>query len=77
MNSPQYVESPCISVCQLDEESGLCTGCWRTREEIALWGRASTEQRLEILAKLHERREKMGGIARRKTRRRAAPGERS
>lgn len=70
MDQPQHIESPCISVCQLDDKSGYCTGCWRTRDEIALWGRASNEQRLEILAKLHDRREQVRGVSRRKTRRR-------
>ena len=30
--------SPCISVCRMDEASGLCEGCMRTLEEIAAWG---------------------------------------
>ena len=32
------VPSPCISVCRMDEASGLCEGCMRTLEEIAAWG---------------------------------------
>lgn len=70
MSRPQYVESPCISVCQLDEETGLCRGCWRTRDEIAIWSRADTETRLAILEKLRERRADAGGGRRRATRRR-------
>ena len=31
--------SPCIRVCILDPETGLCEGCGRTREEIARWYR--------------------------------------
>lgn len=70
MSAPSHVESPCISVCELDEESGFCRGCWRTREEIANWGRASTERRLAILEKLHERRDAARGEKRRETQRR-------
>ncbi len=70
MNQPLHVESPCISVCQLDEKTGYCLGCWRTRDEIAIWSRASTETRLEILKKLHERRDQVRGVSRRATRRR-------
>mgnify|MGYP003836000633 CR=1 FL=1 len=70
MNRPAYVESPCISVCQLDDATGLCLGCWRTRDEIAVWGRADTETRLAILEKLHERREHARGVRRRENRRR-------
>lgn len=70
MSRPQHVESPCISVCQLDEQSGLCRGCWRTRDEIAAWGRADTDARLAILEKIHERREHARGLRRRENRRR-------
>lgn len=29
--------SPCISVCRMNEASGLCEGCLRTIDEIASW----------------------------------------
>ena len=32
----QNVPSPCISVCRMDEATGLCQGCWRTLGEIAI-----------------------------------------
>ena len=50
------VTSPCIQVCRMDEVSGLCVGCWRTLDEIAIWGTATDEVRLNILAKLEKRR---------------------
>ncbi|SAK47389.1 DUF1289 domain-containing protein [Caballeronia ptereochthonis] len=28
------VGSPCTNVCKLDPDSGLCQGCYRSREEI-------------------------------------------
>jgi predicted Fe-S protein YdhL (DUF1289 family) len=31
------VPSPCISVCRIDASSGLCVGCQRTLQEIAVW----------------------------------------
>ena len=31
------VPSPCISVCRIDAESGLCAGCFRTLDEITAW----------------------------------------
>ena len=31
------VPSPCISVCRMDADTGFCTGCLRTLEEIAGW----------------------------------------
>lgn len=35
------VLSPCISVCRMDAASGLCEGCFRTRDEIAGWSAAT------------------------------------
>ena len=49
------VSSPCIRVCTLDPETGLCEGCGRTREEITRWYRISEEERLSIIAELPER----------------------
>ncbi len=47
--------SPCIRVCCLDPESGLCEGCGRTGAEIAEWYRLSEEDRLRIMAGLEDR----------------------
>jgi predicted Fe-S protein YdhL (DUF1289 family) len=47
--------TPCIRVCILDPETGLCEGCGRTREEIARWFRLPEEERLRIMAELPER----------------------
>lgn len=49
------VQSPCIGVCVIDEASGLCEGCLRTLEEIALWGSSSPAQRREILVRVDAR----------------------
>jgi predicted Fe-S protein YdhL (DUF1289 family) len=49
------VSSPCIRVCLLDPETGLCEGCGRTREEITSWFRLSEEERLRVMAGLPER----------------------
>ena len=47
--------SPCIGICQMDDDSGYCIGCGRTIEEIAGWGSASAEQQQETLAQLPTR----------------------
>lgn len=59
MNQPVEgsVPSPCINVCRMNERSGLCEGCLRTLDEIAMWGQASNPQKLAILAQVVERRE--------------------
>jgi uncharacterized protein len=50
------VESPCVGVCVIDERSGLCEGCLRTLDEIALWGSSSPAQRRQVLARVEARR---------------------
>jgi uncharacterized protein len=40
--------SPCISLCRMDPVSELCEGCFRTLDEIALWGRMEDAGRREI-----------------------------
>ncbi|MBT3791312.1 MAG: DUF1289 domain-containing protein [Alphaproteobacteria bacterium] len=64
------IQSPCISVCQMNPDDDFCTGCWRTRDEIKNWRAAPDSWRLEILGKLNDRREAAGGRKRRPTRRR-------
>ena len=49
------VPSPCISVCQMNPANGLCSGCYRTVEEIAGWGQAGDAQRLAIWARIESR----------------------
>ena len=50
------VESPCVGVCLIDEATGLCEGCLRTLDEVALWGSSSAQQRREILLNVDRRR---------------------
>ena len=38
-------DSPCIDICQMDSESGLCVGCGRTIEEIANWSSYTNEKK--------------------------------
>ncbi|WP_043538598.1 DUF1289 domain-containing protein [Salinarimonas rosea] len=49
------VSSPCIKVCLIDEETGLCEGCGRTRAEIATWGRMPEAERRAVMAGLERR----------------------
>jgi predicted Fe-S protein YdhL (DUF1289 family) len=50
------VPSPCISVCKMDDASGLCTGCFRTIDEIAAWGMLDDDTRREVWQAIGERR---------------------
>lgn len=54
MNAP--IKTPCIKVCVVDGESGLCLGCYRKLSEVAQWARLSEIARDEILAELADRR---------------------
>ena len=49
------VESPCIKVCVIHPETRLCTGCLRSIDEIAAWGRMSSEERRTIMSELPTR----------------------
>ena len=51
------VPSPCIAVCVLDPETGLCKGCLRTIAEIGAWIDLDDEARRTVLARVAERRE--------------------
>lgn len=50
------METPCIKICRIDPQSGLCTGCLRTLDEIAGWSGFSISRRSEILSDLGRRR---------------------
>jgi predicted Fe-S protein YdhL (DUF1289 family) len=53
---PPPIKTPCIKVCVVDGESGLCLGCYRKLNEVAAWGRLTDEERDLILAELPDRR---------------------
>jgi len=53
---PAAIKTPCIKVCVVDGESGLCLGCFRKLSEVAQWTRFTEAEREEILAALPDRR---------------------
>jgi len=50
------VASPCINVCRMNSDTGLCEGCLRTLDEIAAWSGLSAGEKLLVLARLPARR---------------------
>ena len=57
MNAPpKPVATPCVQVCVVDGESGLCLGCFRTLAEVAGWARLPEVDRGRIMAELPGRR---------------------
>lgn len=50
------IESPCVSQCSLDAETGMCKGCGRTVDEIRAWKLASNAEKIAILNAMARRR---------------------
>ena len=49
------MKSPCVDVCIMDPDSGLCQGCLRTLDEIARWSEMSEVEREQVIASLPQR----------------------
>lgn len=49
------VPSPCVSVCCMQPETGLCQGCLRTLDEIAAWSSASPQSKRQVWAAIATR----------------------
>jgi len=56
MSAPAPIKTPCVKVCVVDGESGLCLGCFRKMSEIAGWAQLSDPERDAIMAALPDRR---------------------
>jgi predicted Fe-S protein YdhL (DUF1289 family) len=56
---PPAIKTPCIKVCVVDGESGLCMGCYRQLSEVASWSRLTDAERDAILADLPNRKSRI------------------
>jgi predicted Fe-S protein YdhL (DUF1289 family) len=54
--SDQEPQSPCISVCLLDDKD-ICTGCFRSADDITDWFMATSDQKRDMLRRARERME--------------------
>ena len=52
--------SPCIAVCRMEPDTGLCAGCLRTLDEIAAWGAMPQAERLRVWDLIDRRRAARG-----------------
>jgi predicted Fe-S protein YdhL (DUF1289 family) len=52
---PHQRHSPCVGVCKIDDATGFCLGCARTRSEVAAWPSLTDPAKDEVWAKLPER----------------------
>ena len=49
-----FVPSPCLGICTMEGE--YCAGCYRTLNEIAMWGTLENDQKRELIKVLDERK---------------------
>lgn len=49
------ISTPCIKVCAVSGQTGLCIGCGRTLAEIAGWGGMDEQRRQAIMDELPAR----------------------
>lgn len=60
MSAPQWpgaVLSPCVSLCKMNRETGLCDGCLRTIEEIIAWNEADDDFKRAVWVEVRRREE--------------------
>lgn len=51
----QAFPSPCVSVCQMNEATQWCEGCYRTIDEIAGWSALAPTEREAIWQRIEQR----------------------
>ena len=56
MEAAEPIATPCIKLCIVDGESGLCMGCFRSLPEVGRWSRMSPGERAAIMSGLTGRR---------------------
>ena len=49
------IASPCVKVCLVHPEARICTGCYRSLDEIARWSSLTPEARAAIMDELPQR----------------------
>ncbi len=50
------IKSPCIDICLLDKSTQICTGCYRSLDDIGAWGGMTREEQLTTLKRAKNRR---------------------
>lgn len=53
------IQSPCVKICVVHPEARICTGCYRSIDEIRDWSRMSNEARAAIMDDLPARASKL------------------
>lgn len=45
----KVIHTPCVHLCELDYNTYICKGCYRTLEEIEEWPSYSEEKQLRLI----------------------------
>ena len=53
------VDSPCVNICIVHPQANICTGCFRTIDEISSWSNMSDSERKGIIKELPNRSSKL------------------
>ncbi len=56
---PTPVPSPCINVCEMAQDTGLCRGCLRTIDEIVAWGKADDDFKRAVWLAIRQREQQI------------------
>jgi uncharacterized protein len=51
------VPSPCINICKMNQQTGLCDGCLRTIDEIVKWGNADNDYKRAVWSEIERRQQ--------------------
>jgi predicted Fe-S protein YdhL (DUF1289 family) len=49
------VPSPCINICKMDAQTGLCEGCFRTIDEIVKWSTSTEDAKRAVWVEIRRR----------------------
>lgn len=47
-----WMKTPCVNICVIDQATRLCSGCFRSIDEIARWRSYTDSERDSIMAEL-------------------------
>ncbi|MCM2561244.1 DUF1289 domain-containing protein [Lutimaribacter sp. EGI FJ00015] len=49
------IESPCVKICVIHPQERICTGCYRSLDEITQWSRMTPAERRAVMEALPDR----------------------
>lgn len=61
MSTVETSESPCVNICELNKDD-ICTGCFRSLDEIVLWSGYSDQDKRDILNNSLQRKQSLQAI---------------